>query len=104
MFQAFLRVMTFIGIATLVIVYLVWPKLRRAMKGENVVVGNLLRAYGNASGLSADSNIEIEDTHKTALHLSGAPIIVKKDSPLPREIEGEIHQLKSLLQTVSDKR
>ena len=75
----------------------------RARRGEKIVVGKLLKAYGNMDE-DSDSTISSEkggQPQKT--FLAGSPIVVGKNDALPQGIEMQIHQLYTLLRIISEK-
>lgn len=91
--QVFLQCLSYLGIASLVSVNLVYPKIKRAWNGEKVVVGNLLRAYGN----------EEQNIGSTDGIIAGIQVILKKNDALPPSLEAEIHRLHALVGIIREK-
>ncbi|KAL7572091.1 hypothetical protein ACA910_001733 [Epithemia clementina (nom. ined.)] len=100
--SAFFRCVTLLGIATLVIFNLVFPKIRRASKGEKIVVGKLLRAYGNVEEESGSAVVSSELSQKSSI-IARAPIVLRRNEALPQSLEMQIHQLHGLLRMASEK-
>jgi hypothetical protein len=81
-----------IGPATSVLVLIVWPKIRRVLSGEKVIVSKLLGAsYGTSSMTMTSFGEE-----------SQRRITQAKDDPLPQHLEADIVVMEALLREVKD--
>jgi hypothetical protein len=81
-----------------VLIILVLPKIRRVLSGEKVVVTNALAARYANSGSSSEDALSHSDRPR---YLVGAPLQLKKDDPMPRELETHLYDLQGLLRTVT---
>jgi hypothetical protein len=90
--QVFLMSSCLIGPATSVLVLIVWPKIRRVLSGEKVVVSKLLGASYGTSSL----------TMTTFGEESQRRITQAKDDPLPRHLEANIVVMEALLRDVKN--
>jgi hypothetical protein len=88
--QVFLRSSCIICVAMSVLVIIVWPKIRRVLSGEKVVVSGLL---GSNLTSSAFSSPKAESRNR---------ITVNKDDPIPKKIEAGILAMEELLQGVTN--
>jgi hypothetical protein len=83
-----------------VLIIVVLPKIRRVLSGEKVVVTNVLAAKYANSGTSS------EDPHSPSgqqRYLVAAPLQLKKDDPMPRELETRLYDMQGLLRTVTNR-
>lgn len=91
--QVFLLSICSIGSATSVLVLIVWPKIRRVLSGEKVVVSKLLGASYATSSLTAST---------TTGEQYQIRITQGKDDPLPRHLEADIVVMEALLRDVTN--
>ena len=92
--QVFLLSSCLIGSATSVLVLIVWPKIRRVLSGEKVVVSKLLGASYGTSSLTTTTTTFGEENQRR--------ITQAKDDPLPRHLEADIVVMEALLRDVSN--
>lgn len=75
------------------LVLIVWPKIRRVLSGEKVVVSKLLGASYGTSSLTTTTTFGEENQKR---------ITQAKDDPLPRHLEGDIVVMEALLRDISN--
>jgi hypothetical protein len=92
MAQVFLLSSCLIGSATSVLVLIVWPKIRRVLSGEKVVLSKLL---GASYGTSSLTTTTLEGGNQRR-------ITQAKDDPLPRHLEADIVVMEALLRDISN--
>eukprot|EP00978_Attheya_sp_CCMP212_P029521 scaffold105105_cov62-Attheya_sp.AAC.2 len=103
-----LRVMNSIGVATTVLVLVVWPKIRRVRSGEKVVMGSLFSGRSSDSRLSSSPAATV--TNEYEVTVTGVPqhihvvdrITLKKDDPLPRQLELDIFATQETLRGITE--
>jgi hypothetical protein len=93
MVQVFLLSMSLIGSATSVLVFIVWPKIKRVLSGEMVIVSKLLSNFRSSS-------ISLPPTGEQ----NQRRIILAVDDPLPRQLEADIIAMEALLRGVTNAR
>jgi hypothetical protein len=74
------------------LVLIVWPKIRRVLSGEKVVVSKLLGSSFGTSSLSSTTTGEENQRRITQA----------KDAPLPRRLEADIVVTEALLRDVTN--
>jgi hypothetical protein len=81
-----------------VLVAIVWPKIRRVLSGEKVVMSELLGSSfcNNPSSSSSSAAATGEGGTKARNH-----IILNKDDPLPRQLEADIIFMVEMLRGVT---
>jgi hypothetical protein len=100
-FLVFMQVSLILATTAINLINIVWPKISRSLKGDKVVVGQLLQAYGKEGVPSDYGNA---GTTVVLNFLSGELIPMHKDDPLPSSIEIQIHTVHNILGTVVDRR
>lgn len=74
------------------LVLIVWPKIRRVLSGEKVVMSKLLGASYGTSSLTSTTYGEENQRRITQA----------KDDPLPRHLEADIVVMEALLRDISN--
>ena len=99
----FVNVGISITIATCVQFIVVWPKIKRVLSGEKIVVGNVL---GNKFSVANQYSPHFMGSAPSAGTVMGegssgrseeSHILVRDGDPVPSKIEKQIHQLQLLL-------
>jgi hypothetical protein len=101
--QVGLRVMNAIGIATTVLALVVWPKIRRVRSGEKVVMGSLFSGR-DSPATTVTNEYEVNLTSGVLQHIHVVDrITLKKDDPLPRQLELDIFATQETLRGIADR-
>lgn len=101
--QVFLQAALFIGIASSVLLLVVWPKLQRVLNGEKVVMSKLLDCRFSASEtLQQGASSSHDDQIQTPTNGYRRRAIALNE-PLPSSIEGHILGAQNLLRDISSK-
>lgn len=106
--QVFLKGLLIIGIAVFILNAMVWPKMKRVMSGEKVVIGKILNARDSVPSFASFSNSVTATTPETRTNYSengdqsSERVFVCKGEALPPDIEIKIQHLKHILSEVSN--
>jgi hypothetical protein len=83
------------GISVSALVIIVWPKIRRVMSGEKVVISRLL-------GTTPETKFTLAGQNPSVQNSNSSTTTVKRDDPIPVEVESGILAMEVLLRGVAN--
>ncbi|EEC47275.1 predicted protein [Phaeodactylum tricornutum CCAP 1055/1] len=100
--EVFLRALLTIGCSMAVLIIVVFPKMKRVLSGEKVILTNVLAARYDRSSSNRASATHSPSSRRPTVFLAKEPVKLQKDDAMPPEMETYVLDLQTLLRSVSD--
>jgi hypothetical protein len=87
-----------VGVPGTVLYVIIWPKVRRVLSGDKVVVSSLLGSKYSGTQMSAEPLIKDNSLQQGSPAPANKPLIqIRPDDPIPSHIEKQIFALQGIL-------
>ncbi len=96
-----------LGVASAVLILIIWPKVLRVRSGEKVVISNMLGSKFGKNSTSETSSRPTDDQdmtlvpHDTSTPTENVRLCWREHEVLPKHIEQQIYDLQVFLRTVT---